>query len=208
MKTTSRNLVVALFVSLLWFGASTAADAAIRVYKITFVHKSTLYPKFGVNGNSMRIRGYVIVDTVNPSDPLGIKLVDIHGKVYSDLGDLGLVIKRQVLNQFQTIDRSGNGKLDTFLMYENGEFDGRTYAGLFSGNIPSKGFKVKGVPFTDEARSLKYRGAMVGTNVDFWRRTATLRLDPIVVDNPQLSVGLQWLALKARLDSKGYSMGF
>jgi len=206
---TKNAFVVAVLIGLLGSVFCTSAEAAVRVYRVTFNSKGWLYPKKHPIGSSQSARGYLIVETTDPGQMLNFATITLEpGKIYSSQGNLSLLLWYQVLNPFGAIDRSGNGVLDTFRMFEAGEHDGRHYAGLFRGKIPRNGFRLAGTLFTDEARLMRYQGRAVGLNFDLLRRTGVLRMDPITVTNPQASVPLQVLALKNFLNNKGYTEGF
>lgn len=205
MKTKNK-FVVALMIGLLGSVFCTSAEAAIRVYKVSFASRGTLYPKKVPTGGTLILRGYMVVETTDPSQAVNFATITLYpGKKYSTTGELGTVLRRQVMNPFNAINTKSGGLLDTFVMFEAGEVSSRHYAGMYRGNIPRKGFKLAGASFTDEARILRYQGSAVGLNVDLLRRKGTFRLDPITVTDPQMTVADQLAALVTFLENKGYS---
>jgi hypothetical protein len=179
-------------------------EAAIHIYKVTFVGKALFFPKLVPIGNGIKHSGYLIYNTANPANSQTIEV--FKNRTFQLNGQmLQAMFPSQI--GIGAIDRDGNGINETASALIGFQSGGSTHARAYIGTVPAAGFRVNGVTFPGIARSLKGVGAVTSAGVDNFAVQDSWRFDPLsalqgVVGSNNTNDGVA--AVQVHLQSRGY----
>jgi hypothetical protein len=196
MKTHSKFI---LLIGALFFVASAcSAQAAIRIYKVTFKATALLNPK----ANSFLDVGYVIYDSANPGNSQTVEI--FKNKTYQiNGGMLARIVPSQVA--LGALDTNADAVADTEAATVGFQSGGLYSARSYIGKIPPAGIRVGIVTVVLTAKSLKGQGEASNLGVNSFAISDTWTFDTLSVTGNPANTAAGVLLVQALLQGKGYT---